>query len=166
MKSEVNTRTASRRRLRFSSIDELLCEVDRIESSDRQGSLRTTGNWSPGQILSHIAAWIEYGYDGYPVKQPIWPLRVLLRFLGKRMLKSGMPAAVRIPGVPQGTVGMDEARVPDATARLRKALQRMQSGEEARFHSPAFGPLSHEDRIQLNLRHAELHLGFIHYPTT
>ncbi len=65
-------------------------------------------------MLSHIAAWIEYGYDGYPVKPPIWPVRILLRWIGQRMLRSGMPAGVRIPGVSDGTVGMDEAAVPDA----------------------------------------------------
>lgn len=164
MTAAVNTKTASRRTLRFQSIDELLLELDQIEAAARHGTLQTTGNWTAGQILSHVAAWIEYGYDGYPVKPPIWPVRVLLRFVGRRMLKTGMPAGVRIPGVPQGTVGMDEASIPDATNRLRRALQRMQSGEEALFHSPAFGPLNHEDRILLNLRHAELHLGFMTYP--
>lgn len=164
MTSTVNTKTAPRRKLRFSSIDQLAQEIDRIESAHQQGILRTSGNWSAGQVLSHIAAWIEYGYDGYPVKPPIWPLRILLGWMGRRMLKSGMPVGVRIPGVSQGTVGMDEAPVSNAASRLRKALQRLQSGEEARFHSPAFGPMSHQDRIQLNLRHSELHLGFLNYP--
>ena len=50
----------------------------------------------------------------------------------------------------------------EGDARLRAALKRMQI-EPARYESPAFGPLSDSDRIALNLRHAELHLGYLKY---
>jgi hypothetical protein len=50
-----------------------------------------------------------------------------------------------------------------AANRLLAALRRLQSGEEAKFDSPGFGAMSMADRVQLNLRHAELHLGFLVY---
>lgn len=151
----------TRRTLRFDTIAELEAEIDRIVAADRDGQLRTTGHWTPGQIMAHVAAWIEYGYDGYPLRPPPWFVRWFLRWQGKRFLRVGMPSGVRIPRVKDGTFGQDEMPTAAAAERLRRALQRLQSGEPAKFDSPAFGPMSHDDRIRLNLRHAELHLGFL-----
>jgi len=72
-----------------------------------------------------------------------------------------MPRGVQIPGVEGGTVGMEDMETIEAGRQLLAALQRLKSDEEAKFDSPAFGAMSHEDRIALNLRHAELHLGFL-----
>lgn len=157
----VNTKTAEFRKLRFESIDDCLTEISRIQAAHQAGTLRSTGNWTPGQTLAHVAAWIEYAYEGFPMKGPPFFLRWILRLRLPSMLRNGMPRGVRIPGVPQGTFGMDDLNVPQAVDRLIAALQRLASEEPARFESPAFGPMSHADRIRLNLRHAELHLGFL-----
>jgi len=74
-----------------------------------------------------------------------------------------MPRGVRIPGAPEGTFGMDDMKTPEAGERLLNALDRLQGPEEARFGSPALGPMSHDDRMRLDLRHAELHLGLLSY---
>ncbi len=57
MTSSVNTAKVKRRKLWFHSIDELLSELDRIEAAERNGKLRTRGNWTAGQILAHVSAW-------------------------------------------------------------------------------------------------------------
>jgi hypothetical protein len=161
---KVNTaKVAGRRHVHFESIDEVLAEVERIRTADQDGVLETLGNWSAGQILAHVAAWIEYGYSGYPLKAPPFPLNWILRWMGKRMLKTGMNPGVRIPNVKEGTFGQDVMDVGEAADRLSRALVRLKNGEQCQYDSPAFGPMSHEDRIKLNLRHAELHLGFIRY---
>jgi len=152
-----------RRRLWFKSIDGVLGEIDRVAAADQSGQLRTTGTWTPGQILGHLAAWIEYGYDGYPMKSPPWFIRLLLRMQVKKYLRRGMPSGVRIPKVPEGTYGTEDMPTAVAADRLRRAFQRLQGGEPATYDSPAFGPMSRDERIQLNLRHAELHLSFLHY---
>jgi Protein of unknown function (DUF1569) len=159
----VNTSKITRRRLRFETIDDLLAELDRIEQANLAGRLTVQGNWSAGQIVSHIAAWVEYGWVGYPVKPPPFFIRWILKFMLKKYLRSGMPAGLRIPGTKEGTFGQDNVPVPQAIDRLRSCLQRLKDGEQARFDSPAFGPMSHEDRIKLNLRHAELHLSFLSF---
>jgi len=151
------------RKIHFNSIDEVLAEVERIRTADHEGRLETSGNWTAGQILAHIAAWIEYGYTGYPVKPVPFPLSIILRWMGKRILKNGMKPGVRIPGVKAGTFGQDASSVADGAERLNRAFLRLKSGEKCSYDSPAFGVMSHEDRIRLNLRHAELHLGFLHY---
>ena len=69
--------TVTRRQLRFATIEDLLHEIEQIVAADREGRLQTLGSWTPGQILGHVAAWIEYGYDGYPMQPPPWFIRVL-----------------------------------------------------------------------------------------
>ncbi|MEY4567466.1 MAG: hypothetical protein RLY14_2436, partial [Planctomycetota bacterium] len=59
--------------------------------------------------------------------------------------------------------GTEEQSISVGAKRLREALSRLKRGERCPYESPSFGPMSHEDRIALNLRHAELHLGFIRY---
>lgn len=149
------------RKLRFNSVTDVNSELDKIVELDKCGQLITSGNWTAGQIMAHLTAWIEYGYDGYPIKSPPWFVRWLLRLRLQKMLESGMPRGVRIPGIPGGTIGADDTPTDQGIARLRKAFQRLAVGEQAKHDSPAFGKMSHEDRIRLNLRHAELHLGYL-----
>ena len=164
MTTEKNTRTVREfRRLRFASVEDCAAEVERIVDADLAGRLRVTGNWTPGQILAHVAAWIEYGYNGFPIARPPFFIRWFLRLRLRKMLEQGMPRGVRIPGVKQGTTGMDEMETAAAADRLQQALERLNSGEAAKYDSPAFGAMSHDDRIRLNLRHAELHLGYLAY---
>lgn len=161
----VNTKkTEGYRKLRFDSIDALLEELAAIESASRANHLKVTGNWTPGQILSHLAAWVEYGYVGFPMKPAPFFIRFLLRLRLQKMLEQGMPRGIRIPGVRAGTTGQDDMPFDHAMSRLREALTRLKNGEPCTHDSPAFGALSHEDRIRLNLRHAELHLGYLERP--
>jgi hypothetical protein len=154
---------AEYRKLHFASLDECMAEVRRVVAADGKGTLRALGNWTPGQIMAHLAAWIEYGYTGYPIGRPPFFVRWILRWRLPKMLRGNMPRGVRIPGVKDGTVGMDDQPTAEAGQRLLGALKRLQDREEARFDSPAFGPMSHDERILLNLRHAELHLGYVAY---
>ncbi len=164
MSNLVNTaQVRDRRALRFSSIDDVLKDIDAIVAADQGGTLRQLGNWPPGQVLGHVAAWINYSYDGYPVKPPPWFIRIILRMKVKKYLRDGMPVGVRIPGVENGTFATEPLSTAAGAERLRRALQRLQSNEPATYDSPAFGAMSHADRIQLNLRHAELHLSFLRY---
>lgn len=149
------------RKLRFNSIADVNKELDHIAELYKTGRLQTSGNWTAGQIMAHLAAWIEYGYNGYPLKAPPWFVRWLLRLRLQKMLETGMPHGVKIPGIPGGTIGADDMTTEEGISRLTKALQRLGSGEQAVHDSPAFGKMSHEDRIRLNLRHAELHLGYL-----
>ena len=164
MAANVDTRSSANYRiLRFDSIDDCIEEVHRINAAGKQGTLFTTGNWTAGQIMAHVAAWIEYGYEGYPIGKPPFFIRWILRSGLKKTLQKGMSRGVRIPGLPDGTVGIEDMEVPNATGRLLGALEKLRSPEGAVFASPGFGAMSHEDRIRLNLRHAELHLGYLDY---
>jgi hypothetical protein len=151
-----------RRQLRFESIADCRAEVQRLLAADARGQLTRTGNWTPGQIFSHVAAWINYGYEGYPMKPLPSFVQWLLRLSLRKIYRDGMRPGVRIPGIKQGTTGMDDMPVAEAGERLLKALERLEQNPDAPHISPAFGKMSHADRITLNLRHAELHLSFLH----
>lgn len=161
MTSHVDTSKAPRRALRFSSIEDVLRDLDRIETAVKAGTLKTTGNWTPGQILAHIAAWINYAYNGFPMNKPPWIIRAILKMMLRGMLRKGMPAGKRIPSIADGTTGADRISTEEGITRLRTALRRLSSNEPAPHESPAFGRLSYADRVALNLRHAELHMSFL-----
>jgi hypothetical protein len=151
------------RKLRFETTDQCADEVRRIAQADQEGKLRIAGNWTPGQVMAHVAAWIEYAYEGFPIRRPPFFIRWILRLQRQRILSQGMPRGIKIPRVEGGTTGIDDMESQAAAQRLLAALTRLKSPELAPHASPAFGPMSHEDRIRLNLRHAELHLGHLSY---
>jgi hypothetical protein len=157
----IDTKRVPRRRLRLETIGDAMEELDRIAQAERNGTLTAHGNWTPGQIMAHVAAWIEYGWGGYPIKPPPFFVRWIMRLMLKRYLRNGMPTGVTIPGVASGTTGADQIDTRDAIERLRAAFARLASGDAVQFDSPAFGPMGNADRVQLQLRHAELHLSFL-----
>ncbi len=160
----VNTKNVPRRTLRFNSLEDLDAELARIERADRDGGLSHTGNWTPGQILGHIAAWLEFGWNGYPPElRPPRLVRWVLMLRKARYLRDGLPVGVRIPGLKDGTLGIEPMTTADGLARLRRTLEPLRRGEDQPFDSPGFGKLSNAEAIQGNLRHAELHLGFLRY---
>ena len=164
MSQAVNTaHVADRRKLRFNTIDEMLADVDRIVAADKAGTLRRTGNWTAGQTFGHLATWVDYGWNGFPTAMKVpWIIRLLIRMKKKAYVRDGMPAGVRIPRVENGTYATEVLSTDEGAARIRTSMLRLKNGELAKFESPAFGPMSHQDRVSMMLRHAELHMSFLH----
>jgi hypothetical protein len=151
-----------RRPLRYGSVDDVLADVDRIVAAERAGTLRRTGNWTAGQAMGHVAAWINFAYEGFPMKPPPWFIRLILRRMKSKYLRGGLPSGVRIPKAEHGTYAVEPLATDEGASRLRTALQRLKSDEPANYDSPAWGKMEHEERVAINLRHAELHLSFLH----
>jgi hypothetical protein len=119
--------STGRRTLHFETIEELLAEIDRVVEADKAGQIRSLGAWTPGQILGHVAAWIEYGYVGFPMKRVPWLFRLTAAAPVEQVLKQGMPVGVqRIPGLPRAPTALDEMGTEEAAERLRLALGRLQ----------------------------------------
>ena len=152
-------KVSNRRKLHFISIDEMLADVDRLVAAEKAGRLKQLGNWTLGQTLNHLAAWSEFGYKGYPQLKVPFFIRWILRLQKNKFIKGPMPAGVKIPGVPGGTLATEPAAVEEALPRLRQVMERLKV-ELPPVPSPAIGKLTHDEAIALNLRHAELHLGF------
>lgn len=152
-----------RRTPRFENFAEVLRDLDALHAGIAAGTLRTVGNWSAAQVFNHLAAFMEYPFNGYPpeIASPAWFVRFVMKFMRRKMCFGQMPSGVKIPRVKGGTVGFDDSPVDAAEARLRAAIDRLDREAPTR-PSPLFGPMSHEEWKGLNLRHCELHLSFLH----
>ena len=156
----VDTKKAPGRRiLRFESIDEALAEVDRLVDAEHAGRLKRVGNWTLGQALGHLAAWVEYSYTGAPLKVPFF-IKWILRLQKRKFLYEPMRTGARIPGIPGGTLATEPMPLDEAEGRYRRALERLKSRAPTALN-PIFGVLTHNEWIALHLRHAEGHLGFM-----
>lgn len=160
----INTKSIARRPLAFGSIADALAEIDRIVAAEEQGTLKRLGNWSAGQNFHHIATWINYAFDGYPPSlRPAWIIKFIARtFMKGRFMKGPMRGGVKIPNVASGTLGTEETSTDAGAAELRRALERLQASCPTQ-ENVLFGKLTHNEWIQMNLRHAELHLGYLTY---
>lgn len=153
------------RTLRFSSLNEALAEAERLAAADSTGALVRTGNWTLGQIFSHVASFVNYAYDGYPPELPStpWLVRVLVRAMKRRFLSGKLPRGYKIRGMPSGTAGVLDLPTDEALAMLRAAIARLQRTAPP-VQNPVFGALSHEEWKALHLRHMELHFGYVDAP--
>lgn len=148
-----------RRPVRFETIEQAIADAQAISVAANDGRLRRLGNWSAGQAFGHVAAWINFAYDGYP-GAPSPEFAAAARARRDDVLQKGMVQGVRFGAVaPDGTWGTDDMLLADGLNRLRNAWARLRRSPPDVEH-PFFGDLSHSDWIRLNLRHAELHQGF------
>lgn len=155
-------KVADRRSIRYRSPAEFRADLDAIVAAERAGKLRRSGNWGVGQIFGHLAAFIDYAYDGYPSNMnPPWFIKLILRWRKNKYVRGPLPAGVKIPGIEGGTTGIEPLSLDEGLNRLTKAWDRLEKRPPAEPNI-VFGPLSHEEWISLHLRHAELHLSFLH----
>ncbi len=153
------TKVTDRRILHFDSIDQALAEADRLVEGERAGKLKHVGNWTLGQVLGHLACWTEFAYTGAPLKPPFF-IRWILRLRKNSFLYKPMSPGVKIPGVKGGTLATDPMPLDEALPRYRKVMERLKT-EAPTAPNVIFGKMTHGESIALNLRHAELHLGFM-----
>ncbi|NOZ40887.1 MAG: DUF1569 domain-containing protein [Planctomycetes bacterium] len=152
----IDTKTAPRREITFATLDEVVADAERLVAANAT----TTGNWSLGQILEHLAVVMDKTIDGSENTPPL-PIRLIGRwFLKKRFLRNGMPAGYQLKGGIAKEFLPEETDSQQALEHLRQAVQRLKNHKEDIAH-PFFGPLTHEEYVGINCRHAELHLSFV-----
>jgi hypothetical protein len=156
----VDTRTAERRTLRFATLAEALADARAVAQADAQGRLRRTGNWTAGQVLHHLASWINFAYDGYPATPP-WFVRLLGPLMRRRVLAGPLVLGLRMPGVKDGTYATEDMPTERALAEFARAVERL-SATPPNTPNPVFGRMTHQQWLELHTRHAECHLGFLH----
>ncbi len=151
-----------RRPLRFASLDEVVRDAESLADAQRRDALRSTGNWSLGQAVGHLAFWARAPFAGYPgMGRAPWLVRFIVSFSKNRFLNKGLPAGARIPRVPAGTFGVEPLATAQALDELRTEFGRLTT-EAPDVPNMIFGVMTHEEWIKLNLRHSELHLSFFH----
>jgi len=152
----MSTATVSRRRVRYGSFDELLADAQRAVRDKAE----TTGNWSLGRILKHLAIGNEKSIDGFGFMAPL-PVRIIAAtFLKKRLLTRGLKPGFRLSKRAEQILVPDEIDPNDALDHLRRSVQRLQS-ETKRSPHPFLGRMDLDESNRMNLRHAELHMSFV-----
>lgn len=149
-----------RRTLHFDTLEEVVADVRAMVGTNPTA----TGGWSPGQIVEHVAKGINGSVDGFGFTAPL-PLRLFGRLTRNHYITKGFPSGIKLRGkmadafLPSDNVDFDQAAQQLATAVDRAKRQTMTAV------SPMFGKLTHEQWVQFNCRHAELHFSFLQ-PTT
>jgi len=167
--ARVDTRRVPVRRadLSYASLDEVLADLDRIERARAEGTLRTVGNWSAGQILDHVALLMELSLEGFP--PPKFPLA--LRIAGRgfywllrlRVIRGPMRPGIKFPKGATFLAPPEDVSFEQGAERLRRAVERVRSGEKMTQPSPVLGRMRHEDWLNLHLSHASMHMSFVRF---
>ena len=161
----VDTRSvAARRPVHLRTVADLAAEVERVAQAAAARHVRTLGNWSVAQLLWHLGRLMEFSLGGFPFRYP-WPVRWparLLRVLSWRwLLALAFRPGFRNPPVAEPLEPEPAVSLAEAVRYLRGQLERISSGERMTAANPSMGPLSHEQWVEVHLRHAELHLSFL-----
>jgi hypothetical protein len=155
-------KVTGRRQVRFATIPDLAVEIDRVVAADKSGRLGRVGNWTSGQQMGHLAKWIEMSYEGYPFQLSGWT-RFMAGLAKGRTLREGMKPGYHLPKRAMEKIGdYPDVPVDQAGLRLKRALARLKAGEIPTHANPFFGKLRLEEWVELHLRHAELHMSFLH----
>jgi uncharacterized protein DUF1569 len=148
--------TVKRRKLHLHSLDDILNDAKTFAAP----GLNQIGNWTPSQIVGHVAAVIDSSVEGFTFKLPV-PVRLLGRLMRRWFLAKGFPAGIKMPG------NVPTAFKPPADLSIQQAIEQLASSidkaNQKRMNaaSPVLGKINHEQWVQLHCRHAELHFSFL-----
>lgn len=150
-----------KRDLKFADFDALIREIELL----RDGGYHCNGNWNLAQTCGHVADWMRYPIDDFPVppffmKPIFWMMKVTVGPGMKRNImangfKGGMPTA------PQSVPEADAMTDAQAVENLQKTIERVKAHGGDFLPSPLFGPMDKETLLKVTLLHAEHHLGYL-----
>ena len=151
------TSVVGRRELQFHSLGDIERDIEQLATAE----VRTLGNWSFGQILTHLASVMRIPVEKKAVWTPPWYMRLGAKLMKNRILSNPMGAGFQLPAdaakklAPAGEIPNDQG-----LATFREAFRLYKAEPELGPH-PVFGKLTREEWDKLNQRHAELHLSFV-----
>jgi hypothetical protein len=143
------------RKVRYESFDQIVSDAERAVRHQAQ----TTGNWSLGQILEHLAIANEKTIDGFGFQAP-FPIRMVGPFFKNRVLERGLTPGFRLSRRAAAALVPDETDVGAALDHLRQSFKRLDTESKRSLH-PFLGRLTLHESNRLCLRHAELHMSFV-----
>jgi len=151
----MSTATAPCRKVRYESFEQIVSDAERAVRERSE----TTGKWSLGQILEHLAISNEKTIDGFGFQASL-PIRMVGPFFKKRLLERGLTPGFQLSKKASAALVPGETDAQAALDHLRQSFQRLHS-ESKRSPHPFLGRLSIDESNRLCLRHAELHMSFI-----
>ncbi|MFN3157950.1 MAG: DUF1569 domain-containing protein [Rubinisphaera brasiliensis] len=142
--------------LQFSNLDDAIDEAQRLLASGYVAH----GNWSLGQICSHLRLVQDPSVEGYPTWMSMFAfLRpIMRRTLMPRALSADPPRGIRTMSSFQPGNDLDDA---EEVERFVASVKRFQNHEGAYYAHPAFGRLDPQQLEQVHAAHAAHHLRFL-----
>jgi len=158
MSSTIDTaKVTNRRQLHFDCLEDIRNDVEQLA---KRKEVRSLGNWSAGQILTHLSVAMNGSIDDTIPKLP-GIVRFLLRlFIKHKMLNKPMTAGFHLPNKAAAVLIPPPTNWEEGLRNFRQAMQRLIT-EPMRAPSPVVGPMTNEEWVKLHCRHAELHLSFL-----
>lgn len=155
-----------RRLLRFNSIAEIHADLVTIESARFAGTLRHVGHWPAGPLLEHLghaAACSFDGFDGFTF--PLW-LRMFAPLVKTWMLRRPFPTGFKLNKSSESKAWKPGIGFQEGLAYYRTQLARVETSPGVpnpamTQRHPSFGLMTPAEWVLYQLRHAELHLGFL-----
>ena len=151
----VKTKTVSDRRvLCFRTLEDLRNEAKSLANDPNH---RMLGNWSLGQVFSHLAILMNLSMDGFSFSAPLVP-RLILTLMRNRILSKGIPPGASLKGQMSQLIPPPTS-TQEGLEQLCQAIDRLEN-EPTRHPSPLLGKLTRAQWDHLHCRHGELHLSF------
>lgn len=147
-----------RRHLDFQSLDEVVAEAERLV----QGKVHTTGQYTFGQILEHLARTHDMASGKTEPPHFPWFMRMLMPLMRKSILNSDVKPGFKLPKKAQDYFWPEgDVDVSDALAHLKASVQHYNENGPLSVH-PLFGKATREQIDRLNCSHCAMHLSFVH----
>lgn len=153
------TSTQERRIIVFHSFDEVVADAERLAA----GEVRTTGQHSFGQILEHLSRTHDLTTGRVQGPRPPWYMRLIIPFIKPMILKDQpVKPGFKLPPDAEAFFWEEgDVDVAQALAHLKDSVEYYHSHGPLPKH-PMFGKMTSQQNLSLNLRHAALHLSFVH----
>lgn len=146
---------------KFADFDAMMADVNELAKNGYE----QFGNWNLGQACSHIADWMLFPIDGFPV--PPLPIRAVF-WVMKKTVVPGMKKKILANGfdcgmmtAPETVAKPDQYSDQQGLEKLQNAVDRMKGHNGPLHASPLFGEMDKEMTIKVALLHAEHHLGYL-----
>lgn len=149
---------AKRRELVFASLDEVTNDIEQLAA----GEPRTSGGHTFAEIVRHLAIANEMVAGKIsPPKLP-WYMRLVMPFMGKKIMSGPVNPGFKLPSNMEAFFWSDEpVGVPEAVARFNESVELYKEKGPIPVH-PIFGPAPSETTNAMLLKHAAMHLSFVH----
>jgi hypothetical protein len=141
---------ANQRQLSFQSLEDVMPEVERLIKGHA-----LAGQWSLGQICSHLAGAIRLTARSPSTAHPATPEQAALKeqFFAAGVFPQGRSS-------PAHFVPADNLDLSAEVASLARAIEKFQNFTGPFPAHPYLGPLSRDEWVRFHAMHAAHHLGF------
>ena len=149
-----------KRNPKYADFDAMMADVNQLASR----GYTQNGNWNLGQACSHVADWMLYPVDGFPV--PPLPIRMIffvmkpfIPGMKRKILENGFKGGM--PTAPDTVAKPDQYSDQQGVEKLQNAVDRLSAHEGELHASPLFGEMDKAIAVKVALLHAEHHLGYL-----